>query len=155
MYGTSNMFIKRRTTSVKPKQKVQAKKNIMVEINSEHDLQKACVAKLKAHNMLCFCTDVFNGISFIRDIAGKSIYKQHMIAMGAKVGQPDLIVLHDGKCTFVEFKWKNGKKSPDQEATCNLLTSMGYEVLEWRTLQECIDWLMLQLGNTNEPLLDE
>jgi len=56
---------------------------------------------------------------------------------------------------FVEFKWKKGKKSPDQEATCNLLTSMGYEVLEWRTLQECIDWLMLQLGNTNEPLLDE
>lgn len=37
-------------------------------INSEHELQKACVAKLRAHNMLCFCTDVFNGIGFIREI---------------------------------------------------------------------------------------
>ena len=47
-----------------------------LEIKSEHDLQKWCVAKLTAHNMFCFCTDVFNGISFIRDIAGKAIYKQ-------------------------------------------------------------------------------
>ena len=117
------------------------------EINSEHDLQKACVAKLCAHNMLCFNTDVFNGISFIKDIAGKSIYKQHMIRMGAKIGQPDLIVLHDQKCTFVEFKFKKGKKSPDQEAMCNLLTQMGYEVLEWRTLEQCTEWIVNELNN--------
>ena len=114
-------------------------------INSEHDLQKWCVAKLTAHNMFCFCTDVFNGISFIRDIAGKAIYKQHMIKMGARTGQPDLIVLHDQKCTFVEFKWKKGKKSADQEVMCNLLTSMGYEVLEWRTPEQCTDWIVQQL----------
>lgn len=29
--------------------------------------------------------------------------------MGAKKGQPDLIVLHNGKCTFVEFKFGKGK----------------------------------------------
>lgn len=119
------------------------------EIKSEHDLQKACVEKLRAHNMLCFCTDVFNGISFIRDIAGKAIYKQHMIRMGAKIGQPDLIVLHDQKCTFVEFKFKKGKKSPDQEAMCNLLTQMGYEVLEWRTLDQCMEWITNILKERN------
>ena len=116
------------------------------DIKSEHDLQKWCVAKLTAHNMFCFCTDVFNGISFIRDIAGKAIYKQHMIRMGARTGQPDLIVLHDKKCTFVEFKFKKGKKSPDQEVMCNLLTNMGYEVLEWRTPEQCTDWIVQQLN---------
>lgn len=115
------------------------------DIKSEHDLQKWCVAKLTSHNMLCFNTDVFNGISFIRDIAGKAIYKKHMIAMGARTGQPDLIVLHDQKCTFVEFKFKKGKKSPDQEAMCNLLASLGYEVLEWRTPEQCTDWIVQQL----------
>lgn len=115
------------------------------EINSEHDLQKACVAKLRAHNMLCFCTDVMNGISFIKDIAGKAIYKQHMIRMGAVPGQSDLIILHDQRCTFVEFKWKKGKKSPDQVAFTNLVANMGYEVLEWRTLEQCTDWIIQQL----------
>ena len=116
-----------------------------LEPKNEHDLQKLCVAHLRAHNMICSCTDVFNAISFIRDIAGKSIYKQHMIKMGARTGQPDLIVLHDQKCTFVEFKWKKGKKSPDQEVMCNLLTNMGYEVLEWRTPEQCTDWIVQQL----------
>ena len=136
---------------VKPKRKIN--RDILVDINSEHDLQKACVYKLKGHNMLCFNTDVFNGISFIRDIAGKAIYKQHMIAMGATPGQPDLIVLHNGKCTFVEFKWKKGKKSPDQEAICNLLISMGYEVLEWRTLDDCENWLIKQLQENNNAII--
>lgn len=130
-------------SQVKPKRKVTA--DLLKDISSEHDLQKACVYKLKSHNMLCFCTDVFNGISFIRDIRGKAIYKQHMIAMGSCIGQPDLIILHNLKCTFVEFKWKKGKKSPDQEAICNKLISMGYEVLEWRTLEDCEKWLLEQL----------
>lgn len=135
----------KRTVSTK-KKPLKITNGINTVINSEHDLQKACVAKLRFHNMLCFCTDVFNGISFIRDIAGKAIYKQHMIAMGSRVGQPDLIVMHNGKVTFVEFKWKKGKKSPDQEVICNLLSSMGYEVLEWRTLQECEDWIVEKLN---------
>jgi len=115
------------------------------EIKSEHDLQKACVSKLRAHNMICSCTDVFNAISFIRDIAGKAIYKTHMIKMGGSVGFPDLIIIHSGKCTFVEFKWKKGKKSVEQEAWTNTLTQQGYEVLEWRTLEQCTDWIVQQL----------
>lgn len=136
-------------TTVQKKNQTKIKRKItsdpLENIDSEHKLQKACVYKLKAHNILCFCTDVFNGMSFIRDIRSKAIYKQHMIAMGSTVGQPDLILLHHNKCTFVEFKWKKGKKSPDQEAVCNKLTSMGYEVLEWRTLDDCEQWLLEQL----------
>lgn len=149
MYGINNIVAKRkpRKTIIKTK---DSRNTLFTEITSEHDLQKACVAKLRAHNMLCFCTDVFNGISFIKNIAGKSIYKQHMIAMGAKVGQPDLIVLYNGQCTFIEFKWKKGKKSLDQEAVCNQLTNMGYEVLEWRTLQECVDWILTKIKNKQE-----
>lgn len=116
-----------------------------LEPKNEHDLQKLCVAHLRAHNMICSCTDVFNAISFIRDIAGKSIYKQHMIKMGGSVGFPDLIIIHDGKCTFVEFKFKKGKKSPDQELWTKILTEQGYEVLEWRELQQCTDWIVQQL----------
>ena len=114
-------------------------------ISSEHDLQKQCVAKLRAHNMLCFCTDVFNSLSFMKDIRTKAIYKQHMIAMGSTVGQPDLIIIHDQKVTFVEFKFGKGKKSVEQIAVCTKLEHMGYEVLEWRTLEECSHWIVQQL----------
>lgn len=120
---------------------------IIPEIKNEHELQKACVAKLKAHNMLCFSLDIFNGISFIPTIAKKAIYKQHMIACGAMIGQPDLCILHNNEVTFVEFKFKRNKKSPEQEAVCNLLMSKGYEVLEWRTLEDCINWLLPKINN--------
>jgi len=111
-------------------------------INSEHDLQKRCVALLRAHNMLCFCTDVFNGIGFIRDVPHKAIYKQHIIALGAEPGQPDLIILHNKEVTFVEFKYGKGKKSENKIACCNKLEKMGYEVLEWRTLEQCREWIV-------------
>ena len=97
-------------------------------ITSEHQLQKACVSLLRAHNMLCFSTDVFNGIGFIKDIPHKAIYKQHIIACGAEPGQPDLIILHNKEVTFVEFKFGKGKKSENQIACCNKLEKMGYEV---------------------------
>ena len=121
-------------------------------INSEHDLQKQCVAKLRAHNMLCFCTDVFNGIGFIRDVPHKAIYKQHIIAMGAEPGQPDLIILHNKEVTFVEFKFGKGKKSDNQIACCNKLEKMGYEVLEWRTLEDCTKWIhnAIETGSVNK-----
>ena len=120
-------------------------------ITSEHQLQKACVAKLRAHNMLCFSTDVFNGIGFIKDIQHKAIYKQHIIACGAEVGQPDLIILHNREVTFVEFKFGKGKKSEQQIACCNKLESMGYEVLEWRTVEQCQEWIVSKIkeGSVN------
>lgn len=114
-------------------------------INSEHELQKACVSKLRAHNMLCFCTDVFNGIGFIREIPKKAIYKQHIIAMGAELGQPDLIILHNKQVTFVEFKFDKGKKSANQIACCTKLEKMGYEVLEWRDLKDCQEWIVKKI----------
>ena len=116
------------------------------DITNEHKLQKAAVKMLRAHNFLCFATDVFNGISFIKDVKSKSIYKQHMIAMGSSVGQPDLIIIRKGKVTFVEFKYGKGKKSIEQVSQCNLLESMGYEVLEWRTIDECKEWIVKQLN---------
>lgn len=118
-------------------------------INSEHDLQKKCVALLRAHNMICSCTDNFNGLSFLRDIKSKAIYKQHMIAMGSTIGFPDLIIIHNGVCTFVEFKFGKGKKSPDQVAVCSRLESMGYEVLEWRDIEECRAWIVKHLNSSN------
>ena len=136
------------TKIIKPKKESVIKEKVL-KIDSEHALQKACVAKLKAHNMLCFCTDVFNGMSFIRDIRSKAIYKQHMERMGAIKGQSDLIILHNNKCTFVEFKFGKGKKSADQEAFTSRVLSMGYEVLEWRSLAGCINWIVKELNSSN------
>ena len=116
------------------------------DITNEHKLQKAAVKMLRAHSFLCFCTDVFNGISFIKDVKSKAIYKQHMIAMGATPGQPDLIIIGRGKVTFVEFKYGKGKKSVEQISQCNLLESMGYEVLEWRKESDCTEWIVKQLN---------
>ena len=137
------MYTRKVATTATPKRKkLVGNTNNLNEIASEHDLQKACVAKLRAHNMICSCTDVFNAISFIKDVPGKAIYKQHMIKMGGAIGFPDLIIIHKGKATFVEFKWKKGKKSPEQIVWTEILQNQGYEVLEWRTLQDCIDWLL-------------
>lgn len=122
-------------------------------INSEHSLQKACVSLLRAHNMLCFATDVFNGIGFIRDIPHKAIYKQHVIAMGATVGQPDLIIMHNKEVTFVEFKYGKGKKSENQIACCNLLEKMGYEVLEWREVKQCQEWIVDKINENSVNIL--
>ena len=130
----------------KTKTNFNKKTTISNDFSSEHALQKACVKLLRNHNFLCFCTDVFNGISFLKDIKSKSIYKQHMISMGAAKGQPDLIIIHKGQVAFVEFKFGKGKKSIDQEAQCKLLESNGYEVLEWRTLDECSSWIVKRLG---------
>ena len=140
-----------RTTSRQTSKSTQSKyKNVTTkpfEITSEHDLQKACVAKLRGHNMICSCTDVFNSISFMKDIRSKAIYKQHMIRMGGAVGFPDLIIIHNGECTFVEFKWKKGKKSPEQVLWTEILQKQGYEVLEWRTLEQCEEWITQHLNN--------
>lgn len=118
-------------------------------IDSEHALQKACVSLLRAHNMLCFATDVFNGIGFIRDVPHKAIYKQHVIAMGATVGQPDLIIMHNKEVTFVEFKYGKGKKSENQIACCKLLEKMGYEVLEWREVKQCQEWIVDKINENS------
>lgn len=112
---------------------------------SEHDLQKQCVAKLRAHNYIVSCNDIFSGIQFIRDIKNKAIYKKHIQAMGGTVGFPDITLLKNGKTTFVEFKFDKGKLSPDQEVVHNRLRSMGYDVLIWRTLNECVEWILNDL----------
>lgn len=38
--------------------------------------------------------------------------------MGAELGQPDLIILHNKEVTFVEFKFDKGKKSANQISCC-------------------------------------
>lgn len=69
-----------------------------------------------------------------------------MIAMGAAVGQPDLIILYRGEVTFVEFKYGKGKKSTEQVAQTKLLESQGYPVLEWRTEKDCNDWMLSKMN---------
>lgn len=121
-------------------------------INSEHQLQKAAVKLLRAHNFLCFCTDVFNGISFIKDIKKKAIYKRHMIDLGASVGQPDLIVIGKCKPVFIEFKFDKGKLSPDQIRWRDFLIANGYEWKCWRTLEECRDFIVEEMNKRNNGL---
>ena len=147
------MVYKRITKSSTPKKKLtitqKIKANLTVtqdELTNEHELQKYCVYLLRSHNMIVSCTDVFNALSFMRDVASKAIYKQHMILCGGSVGFPDLIIFNKGKATFVEFKFKKGKKSPEQEQWTKFLTSEGYECLEWRTLEDCKNWI---LANTD------
>ena len=115
-------------------------------ITSEHQLQKVAVKMLRAHNFLCFHTDVFNGISFIKDIKSKAIYKQHMIDLGASVGQPDLIVIKDGKITFIEFKYGTGRLSTEQKIWRDRLIAEGYDWKCWRTIEECQDFILEKLN---------
>lgn len=137
------------TTSKKLSINQKIKANISVtqeELKSEHELQKVCVAKLRAHNMIVSCTDTYNAISLMRDVGTKAIYKTHMTLMGSAIGFPDLVIFNKGKATFVEFKFKKGKKSLEQEEWTKRLTEEGYECLEWRTIEDCTNWI---LNNTD------
>ena len=44
------------------------------------------------------------------------------------------------------FKFKKGKKSLEQEEWTKRLTEEGYECLEWRTIEDCTNWI---LNNTD------
>lgn len=112
------------------------------DVNSEHRLQKVCVKRLRSQGFLVCCNDIFNSLAFVKDIKSKAILKNHLIAMGSVVGFPDLTIFTKESPVFVEFKFDKGKKSPEQILQTQLLESMGYEVLEWRTEQQCIDWIV-------------
>lgn len=121
---------------------------------NEHQLQCNCVRRLRAHNFIVSCNDVFNAISFIPDIKRKAIYKRHIINMGGEVGFPDTTILDRcGKTTFVEYKYgKTGKLSPEQIACHNKLRSLGHTVLVWRTENECYEWILNRLKEIKEEL---
>lgn len=116
-------------------------------IDSEHSLQKTCVKRLRGNGFLVCCNDIFNSLAFVKDVKSKAILKNHLIAMGSVVGFPDLTIFTKDKPVFVEFKYAKGKKSPEQILQTQILESMGYEVLEWRTENECIDWIVQYYNN--------
>lgn len=113
---------------------------------SEHDLQKKCVARLRAYNCIVSCNDVFNSLSYVKDVKAKAILKKHLVAMGSTVGFPDITICKDGITTYVEFKFGKGKLSKEQEIVHNQLRSQGYEVLVWRTENECYEWIVNHLN---------
>lgn len=117
---------------------------------SEHDLQKKCVARLRAYNCIVSCNDVFNSLSYVKDVKAKAIIKRHLQAMGSTVGFPDITICKDGVTTYVEFKYGKGKLSPEQEIVHNQLKSQGYEVLVWRTENECYEWIVNHLKKSKE-----
>lgn len=118
---------------------------------NEHELQKNCVRRLTHNGYLVSCNDVFNSLSFVRDVKSKAILKRHLIAMGSTVGFPDITIFKKLKPIFVEFKFGDrGKLSFDQETIHNKLRSQGYEVLVWRTENECYEWILDDLNNSKK-----
>lgn len=118
--------------------------------SSEHELQKQIVSKLRSHGYIVSCNDVFNSLSFVRDVKMKAILKRHLIAMGSTVGFPDITIFKKLKPVFVEIKFRNGKTSFEQDVVHNQLRSQGYEVFIWRTLNECVEWIVKDLNNSNK-----
>ena len=150
MYGTSNMFIKRRTTSVKPKQKVQAKAsgNIMNKIaTTEDELQKQIVMKLRAHGAFVILTDAVGpALKFIPTQQQRMGFISWSKARGWSKGIPDLLVVWKGNILFLELKnGKKGRLSEEQKTWREKIIEAGYEYACWRTLQECVDWIMSKL----------
>lgn len=71
--------------------------------------------------------------------------------MGLKAGVPDILIIHKGRCIFIELKANKGKLSPEQILVHQLLTVAGAITTVCRSLDE----VRMKLELWDIPLRDE
>lgn len=61
--------------------------------------------------------------------------------MGAKPGVPDLVIIWDGRCFFIELKAEKGKVSQVQRECHQLLSDAGCEIAVARSIEDVMECL--------------
>lgn len=110
---------------------------------SEHTLQANMVRVLRMHGLVTIGCDVMSGLMFLgKDQRKRICFIEHHKAIGATVGQPDIVVLlPDGFVLFVEVKnGKVGSQSKEQKAFQERITKMGHTYVVWRKVEDAIEF---------------
>lgn len=110
---------------------------------SEHKLQKEIVKLLKYKGIDTIGCDVMSGLMFTgKDLKKRISFIEHHKAIGATVGQPDIVLLlDDGEVLLVEVK--NGDKgilSPEQKRFREKCLKKGHTYVVWRKIEDAIEF---------------
>lgn len=113
----------------------------------EHEIQKAIVSLLKIEHVFHFA--VPNGEK--RDVRVGARLKEE----GVLPGVADLELVLPGRVIFVEIKTSTGRLSPAQKAFREAVQGLGHSYVVWRSLDDCIDFLMhVKKGGVNDRTVD-
>ena len=116
--------------------------------HTEHEIQKAIVSLLKVEGIFHFA--IPNGEK--RDVRVGVRLKEE----GVLPGVADLeLVLPQGQHVYVEIKTATGRLSPAQKAFREAVQGLGHPYVVWRSLDDCIDFLMhVKKGGVNDRTVD-
>ena len=117
---------------------------------TEAELQKEIVKRLRCYKdlFIIYNDPVSPALKFISDQNKRMGFIQYSKSRGWEKGSTDLLIIWHGKPTFLELKHDNktkGKLRPEQVSYKERVIAAGYEWQSWRTIDECVQWVNLQL----------
>lgn len=80
----------------------------------EHNLQIRLVQYLRLRHFIVIDTDIMDGLKYAKDSARYPFIIHHK-RMGYMKGQPDMIIMKNGKVWCLELKSNKGKQSKEQK----------------------------------------
>lgn len=124
---------------------------------TEADLQKEVVKKLRGYKdlFIIYNDPVSPTMKFISDPKMRMAFVQYSKARGWEKGTSDLLIVWNGRVTFLELKHDGkakGRLSPEQVLFKERVERAGYEWQSWRTIDECVNWLNARLKEIVENL---
>ena len=84
-------------------------------------------------------TSIDHGLHLDPKSAARQINRLH--AVGVKFGVPDVLVVHEGRCHWIELKSDRGRLSEAQKATTPALVAAGCEFIVARNVDQVRDAL--------------
>lgn len=137
-------------TRIKPKKVETNLKISRDQTKTEAELQKEIVKKLRCYQdlFIIYNDPVSPALKFISDQNKRIGFIQYSKSRGWSAGQTDLLIVWHGKPTFLELKHDGktkGKLRPEQVSYKERVIAAGYEWQSWRTIDECVKWINLQL----------
>lgn len=115
------------------------------QTKSEAELQKEIVKRLSIYKdlFIIYNDPVSPAMKFIHDPRMRMAFIQYSKSRGWEKGSTDLIIIWQGKVTFLELKHDGkakGRLSQEQILYKERVEAAGYEWVSWRTIDECVEW---------------
>lgn len=80
----------------------------------EHNLQIRLVQYLRLRHFIVVDTDIMDGLKYVNNYT-RYAYIVHHKRMGYMKGQPDMIIMKNGKVWCLELKAQKGRQSKEQK----------------------------------------
>lgn len=125
------------------------------QTKSEAELQKEIVKRLSIYKdlFIIYNDPVSPAMKFIHDPRMRMAFIQYSKSRGWEKGSTDLIIIWQGKVTFLELKHDGkakGRLSQEQILYKDRVEKAGYEWVSWRTIDECVEWANNRIKDKNK-----